>query len=59
MSRYEEFWKGVEARREGLPCPADCSEPFERGYGMEFAAEHARPPIRLEDEVIPYVEEWR
>jgi hypothetical protein len=59
-----DFWAGVQARRNGKPCPVEASEAFDWGYGMMFAAERADPPIVLED-VIPddfkleILDDWR
>jgi hypothetical protein len=47
--RHAEFWAGVDACMVGDPCPEGASEAFQRGYGMQFAAEQAQPPIDLKE----------
>ena len=39
VNAYDEFMAGVEAKKKGLPCPADASDIFSQGYATESAQE--------------------
>jgi len=49
MKNIEQFNAGVDACKEGWRCPEGASYFFQRGYGMQYAAETSQPPFDLKD----------
>ena len=47
MIGSSEYWAGVKAQEEGLPCPESASQDFQKGYGESYTANEMKPPIDL------------
>ena len=52
MSDKNDFMAGVKAARAGADCPACASDEFQRGYGIQKAAELAHFSESQADEAI-------